>query len=504
MNKKEQIMIVVLSIIVILLLFFDKKENIKYKYADYGYMVYLDSKEVGLIKNEKKLYSLIDKEQNEIKNKYNVSKVYPPESFKIVKLNTYNKNFTDEEKIYNEMAKMDDFTIKGYTYTIKFPKGKKLKPLEINVLDKKVFEDAIYNFVTAFISEEEFKDYINGNKKELTDIGKIIETMYFNETITLKENLISLKDKIFLDAEELSQYFLFGDNAKMSSYIVRPGDDIKKISEDHKLNPQEFLIANPKYRDTNTMLIEGSNVNVTILNPVLTFIYEVFQIEDSITRFSTKTVVDKTKDYGYREITTPGVNGITRNHENYQVINGEQSKEIKIGDNYEVIREKVDQVITVGRPSYHISGEYVDMKGNWGWPTNQPSVITSTYGYRCLRGRCKVHEGIDISGTGYGSPIYAIGDGVVTQVFPACTNCNKWSNGNYIVIDHGNNFYSAYLHLAGFTVKQGQKVSKGDQIGKMGSSGYTTGTHLHLGLYVEGEPFAGVHTRSINPFGSIY
>lgn len=501
MKTKEVLIAIILSILVLGLFIFDKKTEKSYIKANTGYLVYLNNKKIGLIKDDQKLYQLINKKQNEIKAKYQVKKVYPPTSFKIIKANTYNNDFVTENDIYNKMAEVGNFAIKGYTITIKFNEEENLEPVKINVIDKKVFENALYKFVTAFITEEELKNYISGDQKELTDIGQMIKTMYFNETITIKENNISLKDKIFIDEEELSQYLLFGENAKMNSYVVTLGDNIQNISEAHKLNPQEFLIANPKYRASNTILTIGSEVNVTLVNPVLTFIYEVYKIEQAKIRYETQKIVDDTKEYGYEEITTPGVTGITLNHENYQVINGVASDEVKM--TYEIIRDKVDQVITTGRRSW-ISGRYIPTSGEWGWPTNQPSIITSPYGYRCLRGKCKVHEGIDISGTGHGSPIYAIGDGVVTQAHPVCTNCSTPKNGNFVIIDHENGYYSAYLHLASFNVEVGQRVKKGEQIAKMGDTGYTTGTHLHLGVYVEGEPFTGVHTRSINPIGSIY
>ena len=101
------------------------------------------------------------------------------------------------------------------------------------------------------------------------------------------------------------------------------------------------------------------------------------------------------------------------------------------------------------------------------------------------------------------SPIYAIGDGTVVNVSPACSSCYQWSNGNYVVVEHDNNVYSAYLHLSGFNVKEGQTVKKGQVIAYMGHSGFATGTHLHLGIYI-GEPFVGGSTQSVNPLTSIY
>ena len=62
-------------------------------YADKAYQIYLNGEVIGLIEDEQELYNLINDEQQEIKNKYNVDSVYPPNAFKIVAVNTYNNNY---------------------------------------------------------------------------------------------------------------------------------------------------------------------------------------------------------------------------------------------------------------------------------------------------------------------------------------------------------------------------------------------------------------------------
>lgn len=505
MKTRDIIITCVLSVIVVVLYFVDKNTKTELNYADTAYQVYLNGEVIGLIEDSQELYSLINDEQQEIKRKYNVDSVYPPNVFKIVEVNTYNEDYSTVTDIYNMIENRDDFTVKGYEITIKYDEDDYYEEEEvpdnytINVLDKTVFEDAIKRYILAFVTEDDFNTYLTGQIQDLTDIGEIINNMYFQETITIKEAYISVNEKIYTDASELSQLLLFGPDAEMDSYTVQAGDDIESISDEYKLNPQEFLIANPNYRSQDVMLRIGDVVNVTLLDPIITFVYNVYRIEESVQPFSTQTVVDSTKDRGYSEITQAGVTGLTLNHETFTVTNGEQSSEIEIIDSVK-IRDVVDQITTVG-PTYSsgVSGSYVNIPGDWGWPTNSPYVITSRYSMRWGR----LHEGIDISGTGYGSPIYAIADGVVTNVSPACSSCYQWSNGNYVVVRHDNNIYSAYLHLSDFNVREGDTVRKGQVIAFMGDSGFVTGTHLHLGIYI-GEPFAGGSARSVNPLTSIY
>lgn len=94
-------------------------------------------------------------------------------------------------------------------------------------------------------------------------------------------------------------------------------------------------------------------------------------------------------------------------------------------------------------------------------------------------GRLSYHRGIDLANK-KGTPIYAAGTGVVTF--------SEWNNsyGNVIAISHGYGYKTVYAHLTDSTVKVGDKVEKGDLIATMGSTGKSTGTHLHFEVHFEG------------------
>ena len=107
-----------------------------------------------------------------------------------------------------------------------------------------------------------------------------------------------------------------------------------------------------------------------------------------------------------------------------------------------------------------------------------------------------MHEGIDISGCGHGSPIYSVGDGVVTEAGYGPTN------GYYVTISHAQNYYTIYMHLAYHpSVSPGQQVKAGQQIGAMGNTGRSTGTHLHIGVFL-GYPYNG--GQVLDPCSSIF
>jgi murein DD-endopeptidase MepM/ murein hydrolase activator NlpD len=467
--------------------------NDNYSTAGNYYRVYLKGEDIGLIASSDELYDLINKEQEIIREKYNVENVYPPSDFEIVKTYTFNNKLSTVEDIYHKIEHVDNFTIKGYTITIKMPNSD--QKTTISVIDREVFEEALKNFVAAFISDKDYENYINNTQAQILDVGSIIDKMYFQESISIKEGLVSVNNKIYTDVTDLSQYLLFGANADMQSYSVQLGDSLESIAEANHLNVQELLISNPVYRDENAILAVGDSLNVTYLNPALHLVEEIHKVEDVEAQMETKVVYDDTKPYTYSEVTTAGVTGITRMTVNYQVVNGEQGEEVKITKRV-VIREPVTQVTTKGRkyPSGgtgNITGQYVDTGLEWGWPTNSGYMITSGFAWRWG----KHHDGIDISGTGEGSPIYAAGDGYVE--FSGNGGPAGWEGGNNVIIRHNNNYYTLYAHMRSLKVQTGQTVKKGQVIGTMGHTGYAFGTHLHFAASI-GFPYRSPY-KFFNP-----
>lgn len=494
MNKKSIIISILLSLIIILLYGINEIYKPNFNKASKAYQVYLNGEVLGLIKSRSDLYDYINSKQQNIKDKYDVEYVYPPDGLDVVAINTFDTNYKSTDEIYKSIENADDFTVKGYIVTIKPMEGEKIV---INVLDKSIFESALKKFIMAFINEEDYKNYLNGKNNNLTDVGQIIENMYFDESITIKEGFISVKDEIFNDVETLSQYLLFGPDAKMENYVVALGDNIDSISDKYKLNPQEFIIANPIYRDVNTMLKIGEKVNVTLIDPVITFVYDVYSVSETEIPYTTEYATDYTKSPGYREPVRAGVTGLKVDHQQYKVTNGERSSETKLIESVPV-REKVNEKVVVGPRYTPVTGHYEDIGGDWGWPTNNNYIITSRFAMRWG----KLHMGIDISGTGYGSPIYAIGDGTVvkTKVYCGKNKCSDWMSGTYVIVEHAGGYHSSYLHLSAYNVKEGDTVKKGDRIASMGATGYVTGTHLHLGFF-SGYPSS---STALNPLTTIY
>jgi murein DD-endopeptidase MepM/ murein hydrolase activator NlpD len=117
-------------------------------------------------------------------------------------------------------------------------------------------------------------------------------------------------------------------------------------------------------------------------------------------------------------------------------------------------------------------------------PIKAEVTFTSGYGVRAdpFHAGAAMHPGIDLAGA-YGTPIYATADGTVVRA--------GWNNGGYgnlVEIDHGRGISTRYGHMSAILVHEGDHVTRGEQIGRMGSTGRSTGNHLHYEVRIDGRP----------------
>ncbi len=125
-------------------------------------------------------------------------------------------------------------------------------------------------------------------------------------------------------------------------------------------------------------------------------------------------------------------------------------------------------------------------QGTVAIPSTEPvrgTNFTSGFGVRSdpFRGRAAMHAGIDLAGP-VGTPIYATADAVVGR-----SEWNSGGYGNLVELEHGHGIQTRYGHLSKSLVVAGQKVKRGDMIGMMGSTGRSTGSHLHYEVRIDGK-----------------
>lgn len=476
--KQKTIIYTILALILSAGVFFF--ENTKNYDPQEVYRVYLDGESIGLIYSKESFEDHIDKEEETIKKQYGVEKVYIPNNLDIVKEITYNEKIESVTAIYDKIKDKTSFTIKGYKITIKgveevTEQGTiKNDDIVINVLDKQIFVKSVHDTIGAFIDEDDYNKFLNKKQEEIKETGTIIEDVYLKNDILIKEDNISIKDQIFLNSDDLSKYLLFGTLEEQRKYTVKAGDTIESVSFNNKLSVGEFLIANEQFDSVDNLLYAGQEVTLGIIKPAVKVVEEDYTVAIEESHYDTIYEDDNNLALGTEILKQKGEDGLVKVSRRITSINGDVTNVDPIDT--EIIKPSVSQIIIRGK-------KYIPSVGNlnyWYWPTAPAYYISSVFGWRWGT----MHEGLDITGTGLGSPIYAANNGVVVEAGYTPVN------GNYVLINHNNGYYSIYAHMQMLNVKLGQIVAGGQKIGTMGSTGYSTGPHLHFGIYY-GYPFRG-------------
>lgn len=492
-NFKKNIPVIISLLLTVIIMLIGFK-NPNYSQIKEVYNVYLDGKLLGSINSKKSLEKYIDKEQKELKEEFNVDKVYIPNGIDIEKCVTHEAKILSEKEIYNKIKENKSFTIKGYVVSIKDANNNEIK---VNVLDKDMFDKAVNKVLKVFVEAKSVEDYKNDTQKQIETTGSLIENIYIDEKITITESFVSTDEIIFTDEATLTKYLLFGSLDKDEEYVVKPGDTIETVAFNNKLGVEEFLIVNPEFTSSNNLLSVGQKVSIALIDPVFSIVVEKHVVEDMDKPFETVTKNDSSMYVGTTKVQTQGTNGVQRVTSKVKYVNGEPQPAIIT--NSTTIVEPISKVVLKGTKQYETGytggGVPAQVSGDWGWPTVYPYVITSTYKYRWGR----LHAGLDISGCGFGSPIYAINEGVVVSVTNNCADRGYYGSrcgggyGNAVWIQHPGNIFVVYSHIkSNITVSVGQSVRKGQVVGFMGNSGSSTGTHLHFGVHmgrINGTPF---------------
>lgn len=454
--------------------------------ANKVYMVYLDGKKIGMIKDKNTLLTMIDEEQEEFKTMFGVDKVYPPEGLEAVEYTTYNKKVNAPEDIYNLIASSSTFTIKGYTITIK---SEDKDPVYINILNKEDLEPALLDAVRTFIDSDSLEAYINNTQIEIKDKGKKIENVYFEEKITIKDAYLSVDEEIITNKNDLTKFLLFGTLEQHAQYTVKEGDTVEKVAYANKLSSENLLILNPELSSEKALLSPGQKLSIGMINPLFSVVETSMIIDDFESAYG--TVIEKTPSMyiGQSKVKQEGVKGKNRVTEKVVTKNGAvQSVDITATT---LISSPVNKIVLQGTtPSYNFN--YVPPAASstdWGWPTISPYLITSAFGYRWG----SFHGAIDI-GTSLGTPVFSSTEGTVIKTNATCPligylgNSCGGSYGNYVEVQTPTGLIIYYAHMSNLIkVTPGQTVTKGQIIGYIGSSGSSTGPHLHFEIRSGGQ-----------------
>ncbi|WP_024654001.1 peptidoglycan DD-metalloendopeptidase family protein [Borrelia persica] len=258
------------------------------------------------------------------------------------------------------------------------------------------------------------------------------------------------------DLSQINNYFFGIDTNNYDSTTLKKPFVLKVV--EHKIKPGETLshIA-ARYNITSETLISYNNIkdvrnikpNITISVPNMKGILHTVEKNDSLSSIAKKYKIPKVDILDANNLD----NEVLSLNQKLFVPGGRMAKDL--------LRNALGETFL--------------------FPTR--GIITSSYGYRPdpFTKTISFHNGIDIANVA-NTPIVATKEGIVVTV-----GFSSGGYGKYIVISHNNGFQTLYAHLGSFAVKVGQRVSRGQIIGRMGSTGYSTGNHLHFTLFKDGK-----------------
>ncbi len=320
-------------------------------------------------------------------------------------------------------------------------------------------------------------------------IEREIKNLDFQENVTIRNVYVDKND--ILTADE-AENVLLGNTQETLEYELQEGDNIWDLAMKYGTTMEHILEINPQIEDETKMQI-GEVIKLEVPDPILsittvteTTYKELIPAKIQYVEFS-DLYKDETKVYregndGMKEVTVDvtKVNGkeVSRKMVSEKVLKEAKIKVIAYGTKE---KPKVTQSTSSGGASTSVSSSARFMH-----PLNGRGTISSTYGSRWGT----FHYGLDFAAPA-GTPIYASAGGKVIY-----SGYNNGGYGKLIIIDHGNGYQTYYAHCSSLYVNVGESVSQGQNIAGVGTTGNSTGNHLHFEVRVGGTP--------VNPYGYVF
>lgn len=326
------------------------------------------------------------------------------------------------------------------------------------------------------------------------ETGEENAVVSFVENIEYVQGLYPDEENIVRDALYLNEK-LRSKKSEARYYTVQSGDTVSKIANQFGMKSADIFNLNPELREkiyVGQQILLSAEVNFVQVQTTKT---EVRKVEIP---YNTIKVNTDSLYVGDKKVVTKGVNGVQEVTELVTYIDGVRvsTKEVS----RVTIQEAVDEKVQVGtKKNTGSSGSAISYGGRFVWPAGGGATHVSSYfGKRSLNGW---HGGIDITrpgGKSTGCPVYAAEAGTVKLA-----KAGGSGYGYHVIIDHGNGLQTLYGHMkaGSLRVTAGQKVKRGQQIGQIGSTGFSTGPHLHFEVRVNGTkvnpaPYLGIKSKS--------
>ncbi len=296
-------------------------------------------------------------------------------------------------------------------------------------------------------------------------------------------------------------------NQKLALEIESLGYDIRdiEISLRNKKETIAYLLRELQKRDNTNLLVtllrhdslaDGVLESQSLLNLRSQISIDISTLEGlhKIMNEKVSKVADKKREVEAHQKNLTNRKAITQDKKeertvilaqtkNQEAAYAKQLEELK--KQQEAISKEIDEIEDQLRKNFDVGLLPSSRPGALSWPVRLGGSvrITQHFGERSRLYGGRPHNGLDI-GAPVGTPVYAADDGVVMAVDNNDrSKWNKYQYGRYVLIRHANNLATLYAHLSRQEVQRGEQVKRGDLIGYSGNTGYSTGSHLHFGVY---------------------
>lgn len=402
------------------------------------YIVKVDNKTIGYINN-------IDIYNTALKNikALNKGTVVTGITTEKIKVADNNIKLTTSAAIEAALENRLDINSKGYVISVN---GVELATVK-NLQD---YQKVINGLIKYYYPKD-------ANSKIIITSGKIVEKVAVTERACKASSALS-------PSEAIKRIVMGRGSSK--TYTIKNGDTIWDVAIANNLGVEDIQAANPKLNLDKIKIgqVIKLAVNIPYVNIRITAkMNSVEQIP-----YETKEVSDRKIRRGTKKVRKPGHYGLANISKIVVINNGDIISENVLSS--KTMKKPIDEIVAVGAKSELFAATGIFMKPSRG-------MLSSPFGRRWG----KMHEGIDLAGP-TGSPIDAADSGKVSFVGI------RSGYGLCIMINHGNGLQTLYGHTSRTFVKTGQSVKKGQRIASVGSTGHSTGPHLHFEVRKNGRP----------------
>jgi murein DD-endopeptidase MepM/ murein hydrolase activator NlpD len=403
-----------------------------------AFQVYLDKDSLGIVRSEEAALDIMNDIKKDLSNTYGAECVLDKElSFELT--HAKDKDLIKAEELKEGIKDKIDFAVLGYS---------------IVVNDEEV---------GAVKTEKDAKAILDDIKKPYVESleGDIQEIKFVEDVKVMKKKLQVSDIKSNSDIIELIEI----GTEKIKTHVIEVGESFWTVAKMYDTSVDELVDANPE-RDPKK-LKPGDEIKLLVPTPKLT-VATTEKIEyTKDTDFETIVETNDSMYKNQKKVKVEGIKGESHFVANVKKQNGAVVEEEILSE--DVIKEPVNELVVQGTkelPKTMATGVLM-------MPTR--GRFTSGYGTRWGR----MHRGIDIAAA-VCTPIHASDGGTVSF------SGRQGTYGNMIEIDHGNGIKTRYAHCSKLLVSKGTKVYKGQHIANVGSTGRSTGPHVHLEVLVNG------------------